>query len=120
MRNMSFSKTIQAFRTGQKDVTRRLGWKNLKPGEHFMAVEKAQGLKKGEKVVRMGECVCISNYDEPVSGIVYLPIRGLRSEVVREGFPDMTPEQFVEMFCEMNKCPPCKTIQRIEFKRLTT
>lgn len=127
MRNMSFSKTIQAFKEERKDVTRRLGWKYLKPGDHFMAVERGQGLKKGEKVVRMGECICISNDDEPLNGIIISPIRGysagpgilyVEPEVVREGFPGLTPEGFVEMFCKLNKCTPETPVQRIEFRRI--
>lgn len=32
-----------------------------------------------------------------------------------EGFPKMTPEEFVEMFCEMNNCEPETEITRILF-----
>ena len=50
MRNMSFSMTTEAVRRREKTVTRRLGWWNLQPGTILQAVEKAQGLKKGEHV----------------------------------------------------------------------
>ena len=50
MRNISFSMTTEAVRRREKTVTRRLGWWNLKPGTVLQAVEKAQGLKKGEHV----------------------------------------------------------------------
>ncbi len=53
-RNMSFSMTTAQFRARTKTVTRRLGWWNLKPGDVIMGVEKAMGLKKGEKVKRLG------------------------------------------------------------------
>jgi hypothetical protein len=41
--------TTEQFRTGQKTVTLRLGWVNLKPGDVLMGVEKCQGLRKGER-----------------------------------------------------------------------
>ena len=37
MRNISFSLTTRQFRDGSKDVTRRVNWQNLKPGDHLMA-----------------------------------------------------------------------------------
>ena len=45
---ISFSLTTPQFRDGTKDVTRRLGWTFLKPGDRLCAVVKAMGLKKGE------------------------------------------------------------------------
>lgn len=60
MRNMSFSLTTKQFIDGSKTVTRRLGWKFLKPGDRVMACEKCQGLKKGEKVKRLGEIEIIN------------------------------------------------------------
>lgn len=53
MRNMSFMLTTQQMYDRTKDVTRRIGWWNLKPGDAVMAVEKGMGLKKGEKVKRI-------------------------------------------------------------------
>jgi hypothetical protein len=37
MRNMSFFLTTAQFLDGTKDVTRRKGWRFLKPGDRFMA-----------------------------------------------------------------------------------
>ena len=50
---MSFCLTTPQVRAGTKTVTRRIGWWNLKPGELLMAIEKGQGLKKGEHVTRI-------------------------------------------------------------------
>ena len=47
MRNMSFALTEAQLLDGTKTVTRRLGWTMLKPGDHFRAVRKAMGLRKG-------------------------------------------------------------------------
>jgi hypothetical protein len=126
---MSYSKTIEPFRDGTKDTARRLGWLNLKPGDHYTAIEKGQGLKKGEHVVPLGQCICISNEPEPVDEIIRRPIRFdpihnplKRREVEREGFPHLSEEEFVEMFCKFNtnpkrKCTPETVINRIQFGR---
>lgn len=50
MRNMSFAMTIPQVRNRTKTVTRRLGWKFLKPGDLVRAVKKSMGLKKGETI----------------------------------------------------------------------
>jgi hypothetical protein len=52
-RLMSFAHTTDQIRNRTKTVTRRNGWADLKPGELFWAVEKAMGLKPGEKVKRV-------------------------------------------------------------------
>src|SRR5688500_13795271 len=51
---MSFSLTTRQMRARAKTVTRRVGWLKLRPGAELLAVEKAMGLKKGEKVVPIG------------------------------------------------------------------
>jgi hypothetical protein len=84
MRNMSFSLTTRQFLDGSKTVTRRVGWNNLKPGERFMAVEKAMGLRKGEKVKRLGECVCVSKTAHQLVEMFLFP-----GDCEREGFPEM-------------------------------
>lgn len=38
---------------------------------------------------------------------------------VREGSPEMTAREFIEMFCKLNDCEPDETVTRIEFERLT-
>ncbi len=122
MRNMSFSLTTEAYRSGQKIVTRRLGWKNLKPGEILMGVEKCQGLRKGEHVKRLHPFRIISNEPEPLMDIVRYPARHgsymFSEEVVLEGFPGLTSREFVEMFCKHNHCDQETIVQRIEFEHL--
>jgi hypothetical protein len=124
MRNMSFRLTKKQFLDGTKDVTRRTGWANLKAGEHFSAVEKSQGLKKGEKVNYLGQCICISNTTERLDDIIHKPLRlgdcrsVPRREVEREGFAFLSSKEFVDMFCKEMKCHPSTIVHRIEFKRL--
>lgn len=111
MRNMSFFLTTQQFVDGSKDVTRRLGWWNLKAGDHFMAVVKSQGLKPGEQIQRLGECEVVSVREEPLYMIS-------DEDCVREGFPEMSPVDFVMMFTEHMGCLSEVNVNRIEFKRV--
>ena len=112
MRNMSFALTTRQVRAGTKIVTRRLGWWFLKGGEVICAIEKGQGLKKGEKVVRIRMIKVISARGEPLNKIT-------KRECVFEGFPDVTPKEFVEMFCKHNKCEPTTRVNRIHFEYLS-
>ena len=93
MRNMSFSQTTPQFLDETKDITRRLGWLFLEAGDLVMAIEKGQGLKKGEKVKRLGVIEIVSVRRERLDAIT-------QEEVVREGYPDWTPQRFIEHFCK--------------------
>jgi hypothetical protein len=109
MKNMSFALTTPQIRAGTKDITRRNGWKDLKPGQHVRAVVKAMGLKKGEKIQPIRVIECLDNRRERISAIT-------AEDVIREGFPDWTPEQFIQFFCKHNHCRRHKKINRIVFK----
>ena len=108
MRNISFSATKPQFCARTKTVTRRMGWARLKAGDFLMGVEKAQGLKKGEKIVALGPVCVVSVRREPLNMIT-------QDDCDREGFPAYTPAQFVAFFCTFNGCTPDTTITRIEF-----
>jgi hypothetical protein len=41
-----------------------------------------------------------------------------RTEAIREGFPDLTGGQFVEMFCSHMAAKPETLVTRIEFDRV--
>ena len=119
-RYMSFALTTQQIRDSAKSVTRRLGWADLQPGELLWAVEKAQGLKKGEKVKRIRmirvQSVRREHLDALLPGRRYsMHPSDAWIEVCREGFPDMTPAGFVAMFCKANKCAADVMVNRIEF-----
>jgi hypothetical protein len=111
MRNISFALTTSQFLAGTKTVTRRMGWKSLKPGTHLMAVEKGMGLRKGEKVKRLGEIEVVKVSRERLKWIG-------PSDVCWEGFMGSTPAQFIQFFCEANGCKPSDWVTRIEFKRI--
>jgi len=113
MRNMAFSLTTKQFLNRTKTVTRRFGWKGLRPGDRFCAVEKCQGLKKGEHVRRLGVCEVVDVGREPLDEIGWRP-----GDVAREGFPELTPEEFVNFFCGHMHCTPDTIVTRIRFKRV--
>lgn len=112
-RLISFSMTTPQIRTREKDVTRRLGWFHLKPGQRLTGVVKAMGLKKGEKAELLAEIEVVSVTNEPLSAIASYP-----DDCRREGFPGMQPAEFVAMFCRHygGKVTPDTKVTRIEFK----
>lgn len=116
MRNISFALTTPQVLEQTKDVTRRLGWKHLKEGELLQPVKKCMGLRPGEQIERIGGPVrALLRRREPLHALTRYPDYGYR-EVAREGFPDWTPEQFVEMFCDTHRgCAPASLVTRIEF-----
>lgn len=119
-RNISFAMTTRQFLDGTKTVTRRLGWENLRAGDELCAIEKGQGLKKGEKVKRLGMIRVINVRREPLDLIATDLVYG-RCEVDREGFPGMGINEFVMFFVRGHKgCTPQSIITRIEFKRVPT
>jgi hypothetical protein len=111
---MSFSMTTQAVYDREKTVTRRLGWNDLKPGTILNAVEKGMGLKKGEKVKRICQIRVVSVTREPLIDIQDA-YHG-NSECIREGFPDMQPWEFADMFAKHNGCDWGTIVNRIEFE----
>lgn len=108
-RNMSFMLTTEQVRNKSKTVTRRLGWWFLKPGDILNAVEKCQGLKKGGKVKRICQ-IRVKSVDQVQLDSI------TRWECRKEGFPLYSDKQFVDMFCDANKCDPNSLINRIEFE----
>lgn len=111
MRNMSFMLTTEQFINGSKDVTRRIGWTFLKPGDRVRAVRKAMGLKKGEKIEVLGIIEIVSTRPEELGDIT-------ADDVRREGFGGMSRESFVGMFCDHMGCDSLEIVNRIEFKRV--
>jgi hypothetical protein len=113
MRNISFSLTTPQVRAREKDVTRRIGWWFLKPGDILQPIEKGQGLKKGEHVVKVGGPIrVVSTRREQLCKMK-------RSDLPREGFPQIRfKHDFVQMFCRHNGCEPTTEVNRIEFEYL--
>jgi hypothetical protein len=109
--------TVTQYRARTKTVTRRNGWAFAKVGDVVNGCEKCQGFKKGEKIIKMGQHQFTDLRWEPLRHMVDDLEYG-RREVILEGFPDMTPQQFVEMYCKHHKCTPDTLVHRMEFKYL--
>jgi len=107
---MSFALTTEQVRAQQKTVTRRLGWTFAKPGDIVQPVVKAQGLKKGERVEKIGGPIRILSVDRVVLGDIS------PQDVYREGFPQMTPREFVQMFKAHNGGLKGQIVTRIQFE----
>lgn len=90
----------------------------LKPGEIVCPVAKCMGLKPGEKIERLGGLIRVKPRREPLRRMIDEPQYG-RDECRREGFPEMSPEEFVAFFCASHKgCTPASDVTRIEFERM--
>lgn len=111
MRNISFMLTEPQFLDGSKDVTRRVGWRTLTAGTRLRAVRKGMGLKKGEKAHALGVIEVVDVRRERLDAIT-------AEDCAREGFPEMSPAEFVAMFCREMSCKPETLVGRIEFKRV--
>lgn len=117
-RNISFSMTTQQFIDGSKDVTRRFGWWTIKEGDILNVVEKAMGLKKGEKIKSLGLIRVVSARKEPLSALLD-DSYGL-DEVKREGYPFgcKTGKDFAEVLAKKSGYVLESSCMRIEFERI--
>ena len=108
-RNMSFAMTKPQIKAHTKDVTRRDRWRHAKPGMLLRPVDRVMGFKQGERpqplipgwVVRV-----LTVRREPLEDIT-------QTDVMREGFPEMTPAEFVAMYRKHSKAVE---VTRIEFE----
>lgn len=108
-RNMSFMLTTEQIKNRTKTVTRRLGWKFLKVGDILNAVEKCQGLKKGEKIKKLCQIRVVRVSREELWEVT-------DEDVKKEGFPEMNCYEFIDMFKKEMKCTGLTTVTRIEFE----
>ncbi|WP_433527745.1 hypothetical protein ACQPZ2_44200 (plasmid) [Nocardia pseudovaccinii] len=111
-RLMSVSLTEDAVRDRSKTVTRRMGWLQLAPGTRLTLCRKVMGRKRGEPLVRIVDVEVASVRREQLDTIT-------PEEVRAEGFPQMSPAEFVAFFCGSHKgCTPSSTITRIRWRYL--
>jgi len=108
---MSVALTEQAVVERRKTVTRRLGWVFAKPGDRLTLCRKVMGRKKGESLVRLAEVELVAVDRQRLVDIE-------PADVAREGFPDWTPAQFVEFFCESMNVAPATQVTRLEWRYL--
>lgn len=110
-RLMSVAFTEQAVRDRIKTVTRRKGWTFLKPGDRLTLCRKVMG-RQGAPLVRVAEVEVVAVSREPLSAVT-------AEEVAREGFPGMTPEDFIRrFFTEAQGIPADADVTRIEWRYL--
>ncbi|MEH6474438.1 MAG: hypothetical protein V7727_02060 [Sneathiella sp.] len=110
-RNMSFMMTVDQFKNRSKTVTRRFGWEFLKPGDIVCGVAKAMGLKKGEKINRLGYIKILNVRTERLHDIT-------QDDVIKEGFPHWTPEDFIDLLTSHYTVTDDSIVRRIEFEHV--
>lgn len=117
-RNMSFSLTTEQFKNRTKTVTRRVGWKFLKAGDVVMGCKKCMGLKPGEKLERLGLIKIVDVYRESLGNMTDDSSWYGQEEVEKEGFPELSPSEFVAMFVDHMGGDESQDITRIEYEYL--
>lgn len=126
---MSVAMTTDAVIERRKFVTRRLGWwldKNgrriVKLGDTLTLCRKVQGRKPGEPLERLAEVEVLDVRREPLHRITYaspslIAQSYARSEVDREGFPALHPDEFVRrFFIDAQGMTPDDEVTRIEWR----
>lgn len=107
MRLISFALTTDQVLAQTKTQTRRIGWRFAKVGDRLRGVRKVQGRRK----------------DEPLVDVAIVEITAVRRErldaitpedLAREGFPELTPAGF----CELFPCEPSDEVTVIDFRYL--
>ena len=125
MRRRSFYLTTEQVRRREKTVTRRLGWKNAKPGERVLAVNRLR-IKDPEFLAviedvdvrreRLWEIYATGWKDDGVTPILR-PLDEQYAETAREGFPHLNGQEFAAMLCAAAKLPDDDIdVTRIEFR----
>lgn len=108
-RLMSVAHTADQVVDRSKTVTRRVGWVFLRVGDLLWLCRKVQGRAPDEPLDRLALVRVTSVRREPLEAIT-------PADVVAEGFPGWSPEQFVEFF--RATIGPVEKVTRIEFKYL--
>jgi hypothetical protein len=115
---MSVAFTEQAVVARSKTATRRKGWLMLKPGDRLTLCRKVMGRKKGEPLVRLAEVEVVSVQCEPLLALTMDLTYG-QNEVCLEGFPDLSPDEFVDRyFVQAQGIDPTTEVRRIEWRYL--
>lgn len=111
-RLMSVALTEKAVLDRTKTVTRRKGWVFLRPGHKLTLCRKVMGRRLGEELVRLAEVKVVSVGREVLKTIT-------SEDVAREGFPGMSPDDFVHRFFVVAQgMSPDEIVTRIEWTYL--
>ncbi len=110
---MSISHTEAAVVARTKTVTRRLGWRFLKPGDRLTLCRKVMGRKPGEPLVRLAEVEVVSVRREPLRAMT-------ADDLIREGVPGFaSPTAWTRWFAETFRCRWDAEVTRIEWRYLS-
>ena len=107
-RLISFVKTVDQMKDRSKTVTRRHGWTWLKPPTILEAVDRSPRCRG--RFERLGLIRVKSIRRERLGSIA-------PADLILEGFPQLSPEEFVLLYCD-GKPDPDRTVTRIEFEHL--
>ena len=111
-RLMAVSLTEPQVRARAKTVTRRAGWRMLRAGDQLTLCRKGMGRRRGEPLERIAAVEVTSVRRESLDAIT-------AADVAAEGFPQMTPAQFISFFCRTHRgCGPGTEVTRIEWRYL--
>ena len=110
-RLMSVALTAPQVRDRSKTVTRRDGWRFLKPGDRLTLCPKVMGFRRGERPERIVDVEVLSVRRERLDAIT-------ADDVAAEGL-EITPAEFVSFFCETHKgVRPDSQVTRIKWRYL--
>lgn len=105
---MSVTFTEAAVRARRKTVTRRKGWRHLKPGTRITLCQRL----RVSPIVRIVDVEVIDVRRERLDQIT-------ADDVRREGFPGMSPSEFIDtFFVKAQKMRPTDEVTRIEWRYL--
>lgn len=110
MRRASFAITPRQMLARTKTHTRRLGWTWAKPGMRLRAMVKTRGVRVGDER-DLGIIEIVEVRREPLNAIT-------QADVIAEGFPEWTPDDFVRMFVEANRCAPDVEVTVVVFRHI--
>lgn len=109
-RLMAVSHTAHLVRRREKTVTRRTGWQMLTPGAQVTLCPRVRGRRPGEELERIVTVDVVSVTRQRLGEID-------AADVAAEGFPEMTPAEFIEFFCATHKGVTADTdVTRIEWR----
>lgn len=111
MRLMSVALTEQAVIDRIKTVTRRRGWKFIKPGDRIQLCRKVMGRKVDEPLVKLAVVEVTSVRREPLHAIT-------PGDVIKEGFPQLNAAEFIVFFCKHMQVTADTEVTRIEWRYL--
>lgn len=113
-RLMSVAFTEDSVRNRTKTVTRRKGWTFLTAGDRLTLCRKVMGRRPGEALVRVADVEVVSVRREPLEQIT-------AGDLVREGFPELTRDEFIRRyFVDAQGIKPGDLVTRIEWTYLDT